>query len=690
MIVETPTREIISYGVKNKAECRIRANAKAFRVLYKNLYSDPIRAIIRELSTNARDSHVLAGKADVPFEVHLPTWTSNLFKVRDFGVGMSREKIETLYADFFASDKEDSNEMTGFLGIGSKSPLSYTRQFNIVSYQGGKKHLFTLCINENDVPELNDFGTVDTDEPDGLEVSFCVKKEDYEEFKRKAVQVFQFFRVKPKFTGAQIEVPTVNFTHVHPTWSYYGTGYGSEYRGPVLIMGDIAYPVAPANVDPFKYSHLCYANIVFKAEIGDVHMNASREGLEYDDVTKKSLERLFEGLHNDLVSEIQAQIDNTTGVFDTFCLYNELQDKEPYSNFKDILNQKVKFSRPISTKFYPSDVIANKYPNATNQDAYFQQYTYGRKDRFPSGHYKYTKKLFLIINDVGERKGRAKVRYHSHINSDKTFILVWNKDNDYKEFLTLFDNPAHVLKVSELADPPKVETEGGTYVRRERGKVNCYKFTFDPVKGYWSEWGFKSDAEVVRLDLEDEPDIYVEINRGKFVGITEGYIKGAAGALDSPLTFYGIKSADLGKLDGKDDWIHISKYLKEQVAAKIKGSNVGNVIAEVQSLSLLPNTWFWDNPKLKLTDKNYNNILENIKRVRELKTDKFQKLIWAAKVIGYSLTGNASFNFVKASEDFFNKYPFLSVIDNYSWRNMSKSVQKNLEKMMNAVDNAQS
>ena len=53
-------------------EFRIRNSAKAFNILSSGLYANKVRAIVRELSCNAVDSHTAAGKQDTPFDVHLP------------------------------------------------------------------------------------------------------------------------------------------------------------------------------------------------------------------------------------------------------------------------------------------------------------------------------------------------------------------------------------------------------------------------------------------------------------------------------------------------------------------------------------------------------------------------------------------------------------------------------------------
>jgi HSP90 family molecular chaperone len=68
---------------------KIEATAKAFSILSDGLYSNKIKAVIRELSTNAYDAHVSAGCPDSPFRVQLPTKLEPVFVVRDFGTGLS-------------------------------------------------------------------------------------------------------------------------------------------------------------------------------------------------------------------------------------------------------------------------------------------------------------------------------------------------------------------------------------------------------------------------------------------------------------------------------------------------------------------------------------------------------------------------------------------------------------------------
>ena len=93
----TPENQAILSNVGEIGEFRIRNSAKAFNILSSGLYANKIRAIIRELSCNAVDSHVAAGKAGVPFEVHLPNSLDPFFSIRDFGTGLTHEQVTNIY-----------------------------------------------------------------------------------------------------------------------------------------------------------------------------------------------------------------------------------------------------------------------------------------------------------------------------------------------------------------------------------------------------------------------------------------------------------------------------------------------------------------------------------------------------------------------------------------------------------------
>ena len=117
MILNTaPQDQAILSNVGEIGEFRIRNSAKAFNILSSGLYANKVKAIVRELSCNAVDSHAAAGKHDTPFDVHLPNQLEPWFAIRDYGTGLSHEQVTNIYTTYFESTKTASNEFIGALG----------------------------------------------------------------------------------------------------------------------------------------------------------------------------------------------------------------------------------------------------------------------------------------------------------------------------------------------------------------------------------------------------------------------------------------------------------------------------------------------------------------------------------------------------------------------------------------------
>ena len=138
--VETPVQ---SSGSLNISTFKIATSAKAFKILSSNLYSNKIRAIIREISCNAADAHKMIGN-EQPFQVSLPSRLNEQFVVRDFGPGLSHDDVMELYTTYFASTKSDSNDYTGALGLGSKSPFAYCDTFGVTSWHQGVARTYSV------------------------------------------------------------------------------------------------------------------------------------------------------------------------------------------------------------------------------------------------------------------------------------------------------------------------------------------------------------------------------------------------------------------------------------------------------------------------------------------------------------------------------------------------------------------
>ena len=118
MIVTQPKTNIVTSGIQGAVSFGIKNEGLAhiFNVLRNQLYSDKILAVLREYSCNAVDAHVEAGCPDKPIKVTLPNRMNLNLQIRDYGLGLSEQDIQDIYAYYGESTKRNSNSLIGQLG----------------------------------------------------------------------------------------------------------------------------------------------------------------------------------------------------------------------------------------------------------------------------------------------------------------------------------------------------------------------------------------------------------------------------------------------------------------------------------------------------------------------------------------------------------------------------------------------
>lgn len=278
-------------GDDDRTRMTFDENSLAFlQGVLTDLYSDKEMAVIREISTNARDSHVAAG-VDKPIEVELPNGLVRTLIIRDFGVGLSEQEVHENFSKYGWSSKRDSDEAVGMLGLGCKSPLSYTSQFTMVATKDGKRVTVLITRDSDGCGVVQTVHREDCDEPNGVEVQVPV--DSYDQFRQKATEFFRFWEpgtvlvdgVAPVVLGEQEgELVLDPDVIISP---YISRDY--------IIMGNVPYPI-----DHYKHGrlipwssrgghHQSWAAV--RVPIGCVNFTPSREELQY---TKRTENTIFE------------------------------------------------------------------------------------------------------------------------------------------------------------------------------------------------------------------------------------------------------------------------------------------------------------------------------------------------------------------------------------------------------------
>ena len=320
---------------------------EAFEILSDGLYPNKIKAVVRELSTNAVESHItkhkeLTGEKITPevidslpqFEIHLPTTMEPHFSIRDFGTGLSHDDLMNMYTTYFRSTKRDTNDVGGCLGLGSKSPFAYSDNFSVVSIHNGRKTCYNLTI-DNGYPTPSFFANEDgspvseeTSEPDGMLITIPCKSTDEYEWESEAQIIYKYFRIKPKFIGKQVLIDS-------PEYIVEGTGWGireRDHKGPRAIMGSIAYPISRSSIKCWNdmdktdsnLESLLRADIDLYFPLGVLKITPSREALGYKPSTQKNIKAKLTSVYDELKKQVLTSFDECKSLWETRCLANEL------------------------------------------------------------------------------------------------------------------------------------------------------------------------------------------------------------------------------------------------------------------------------------------------------------------------------------------------------------------------------
>ncbi len=284
-----------------------------------DLYSDSELAVIREYSTNAHDSHIEAGQTR-PIEVTLPNAMNPYLVIKDYGVGMSKEDIVNTYSKYGASTKRETNDQSGTLGLGCKSALTYTSQFQVTAIKDGIKTIVNVSRNSDGSGVMELVSSKPTDEPNGVEISIPTNSR-HDSLRAKAEKFFSYWH--PGAVLLNGEEPS----------KIKGINLGDNMvlveglEEDIVVMGNVAYRVNSEHHIAAPASYWKHAGVVAWLPIGSVAFTPNREDLRYTELTKKVLfdQRVqFNKLFNE---KIKAEIDACQTPAEGLSQYVKLQKR---------------------------------------------------------------------------------------------------------------------------------------------------------------------------------------------------------------------------------------------------------------------------------------------------------------------------------------------------------------------------
>lgn len=316
----------------------VKMNDKMFETLFSSLYRYKEAAALRETVCNAIDSHgmrdrmhrmvashyapltpppqrhskFLAPKG-TPVVVHLPDDFEPWLEIRDYGIGLSLEKIigeaipaqedevllegnmvvkedeipdsaevigvpafyngnlvfrredgeiiraPGLYTTLFHSTKEEDEDQIGAFGLGSKSPFAVSDSFTVESRIEGKLYRFLMYLNAKRIPTVDlvtkDLETRDpkpeaTDEFNGLTVKIPVKNTRFSAFQDELIRLGRVMRPEQR---PQVENASYNFSWSDISYDNRVNNTYIQQKGHgsthYAVMGGVSYPIDLSQLD---------------------------------------------------------------------------------------------------------------------------------------------------------------------------------------------------------------------------------------------------------------------------------------------------------------------------------------------------------------------------------------------------------------------------------------------------------
>ena len=343
MILEKQQSDLIIQGDVTNHEVVIDKDNMDYimTLLSSNLYSRPEQSFIREIVSNAWDSHVEACTTDKPVIVRFtPSTTNQMYgsiTIRDYGTGLSPERFKNIFCSIGSSTKRESNDYIGSFGIGRFSSLACKNTVSLVSYYEGKKYFYVMS-NDNGKISVNELFTLDTDEHNGLEITL-----DDVDLSLFIYGLRQIMFVPNVYIDSNLATVFTDLK-IKKHKYYYTSSHQSSIN---VVLGHISYMITRNEVHDISkdltkeerdfLSYLLEKNPVYlKFDIGELSVTPNRENILWNNKSKENfVKRLKEACieFNENIDKLTSNDIYLDNMFDASrsmlqsLYYNPFEDK---------------------------------------------------------------------------------------------------------------------------------------------------------------------------------------------------------------------------------------------------------------------------------------------------------------------------------------------------------------------------
>lgn len=661
----------------------IQDQGMIFDILRNKMYSNPILAICREISCNARDAHREVGTPDVPVQIYLPNNLEPVFKIKDLGPGISPDRMSNIFIKYTASTKRDDNTQTGGFGLGAKTPFSYSDTFTITTVHNNIKYDYSGIIDETKVGKLVLMSSVPTDEPNGTEIAIPVKPVDFRNFNQWIELATRHWDVKPTFKGGQVTYQIPKKILEGSNWAFANQ---NDYQASVkLIIDGIEYPldmVALRNYADTKLLDSTRSTLLLYFGIGELSLSASREQVYLDKPTQAKIKQRIDDVIKEIKKNVEDKIDKFANLWEANVFYR----KELMQIFHSL-----QFLGPLSWKGIK---LHSNYVDMACPLYFYTKGTYSRKlghdpnkiTRSISRSLNFDENSVLYLNDLPLKNPTPKhlKKAFENFPDAKSIQLICPSDTvtvaDLNKTLNLDKMAPNLL--SSIA-----KASGRKYTPAS-SRLLIYKF--DSVAAGFRQVSYAS------LD-EDTNDKVLAITSKDYQNNRKVILKNKKQlplstirslSINHPkVSFYGIdEEVPADRIEEEfSDFTSIDDFIEEKVISNSK-------INYVEMKFALSHNYHIDE-KILRTDYKFDSLIDDKKSLFLKRRDLHQKVkdicqsdlglleIYEALKGGITETQitkwvkeNPEFDFVSINTEYEKKYPLLKHLSSYNFHYIIKEV----------------
>ncbi len=637
-----------------------------FDILRNKMYSNSIYAVCREISANARDAHREVGKAGLPISVQLPSSFDKSLRIKDFGPGISPDRMENVYIKYANSSKRADNTQQGGFGLGAKSVFSYVDAFCITTIVDGIKYNYSCYIDETKVGKLAQLDKTPTDEPNGTEIIIPVETKDISAFRQWMEFSTKHWEVKPEFVGNRINYYCPDILFQGTNWFVTKTtSYNTDLQAIVDGVEYVVPKTCLSRNDIQKIDSIS-GSVYFVFGVGELSLAASREQLNVDQKTIDKIHDRVEAMFEGLMQAVQDKVAQAPTLLDAFLTRQEcLAHYRTYISFPDMKWK----------EFVIKDTNRNAIFCNHNNLTFYRNFRKGKEklQNSTGSQVPFAKNLDLYYDDLENNSSTINGRHikkwleaPERLRDDRLVIIFPGSDKE-EFFADPLVEGLGIKKLSTIYTAPKVRKESGPRLMLYRvtsSSADLIKYSI-----YKESKSTKILLKLVQGFGKDKNFLY----KGKELSIND-QLSCLRALTEEHLEFYGVMNSVPQERIEEDleDCIDLEEYLNDEVFTNSdvleRLHNHFNKQKMVSAMSNLFASKGFESTFTTMPDSPFKTALEPYLVLRSKRVDKISEILSLFQAFNreelYSLEQREEDDSATTMNFLFERYPLIRYLTN--------------------------